>query len=334
MQFSRHDIFISGRIEDGDYRKFIDILTKNNLTKKELVTVHLDSDGGSMQEALAIGNLISLFEFSTVVDREASDPLKSDPGQCLSACAITFIGGKYRFLGHGSFIGVHQFHFNQPDLDPNDAVSVGQILSAELSEFIIKNKVDIQLISVMSLANPEEIFILDSELLSNLNILNHGIASEDWHFNIAEGIPYLSIQQEASTGSSKLLLYCDNGIPVGAASIEPGQDHGIGTYERSVGFFVDGSLSKFSKNDILLQPEMYGSSALFKFRINKPLLEKILSAKSVGAAILQLNEDFYWGFNIDVQDNNRYMIRDIFFNCSYDQGMAQIPRKKPPISGR
>lgn len=88
----------------------------------------IDSGGGSVNDALAIGRLIRAKGLDVVVTRTAFTPCepadaacrKSKSGgelrglaqasrsKCASSCAFILAGGSRRFVGQGAFVGVHQ----------------------------------------------------------------------------------------------------------------------------------------------------------------------------------------------------------------------------------
>jgi hypothetical protein len=86
-------VTLVGRIQHDDYLRFVDATfrIKN-------ATVYFDSDGGVLPDALLIGDLIRLKGFDTAV---------ADINRCHSSCAISWLAGRYRFLGI-ALIGFHK----------------------------------------------------------------------------------------------------------------------------------------------------------------------------------------------------------------------------------
>jgi hypothetical protein len=86
-------LLISGKIEPQD----VDIFAATaNATKAD--TVILDSPGGSVNSALAIGRLIRSRGMSTVVTRNS---------YCVSACGLIWVAGTRRILTPGARVGFH-----------------------------------------------------------------------------------------------------------------------------------------------------------------------------------------------------------------------------------
>jgi hypothetical protein len=86
-------IFVSGDLQLGDEKKFIDVaLGKSN------AVVLLASTGGNLVAGIEIGRAIRLKGFSAYVPDEKI---------CASACALAWLGASKRALGRDSKIGFH-----------------------------------------------------------------------------------------------------------------------------------------------------------------------------------------------------------------------------------
>ncbi|HVY50123.1 MAG TPA: hypothetical protein VHA07_01035 [Devosia sp.] len=97
-------------------------------------SVALDSPGGAVQDALAIGRLIHDRGFATSV---ASGAL------CASSCPLIFAAGRERIAGAGAAIGVHQIYAAAPEgtltsrlAAAGAAMSDAQRLTAEISRYL------------------------------------------------------------------------------------------------------------------------------------------------------------------------------------------------------
>lgn len=98
-------------------------------------TVALDSPGGSVVDALAIGKLIREKGFTTSVARGAL---------CASSCPLVFAGGKERLANEGSAVGVHQIYaataagqsITSRLAAAGNAMSDAQTLTAEISRYL------------------------------------------------------------------------------------------------------------------------------------------------------------------------------------------------------
>ncbi|MEO5808079.1 hypothetical protein [Devosia sp.] len=103
-------------------------------------TVGLDSPGGSVMDALAIGALIQEKGFATAV---AAGSL------CASSCPIIFAAGKQRLASDKAAIGVHQIYAASISADPAQlaktaglAMSDAQSMTAQITRFLSSAGVD------------------------------------------------------------------------------------------------------------------------------------------------------------------------------------------------
>jgi hypothetical protein len=108
-------------------------------------TVVLQSPGGSVQDALAMGRLIRERKFNTAV--EAS-------GYCASSCPLVFAGGVERRAGPKAAIGVHQV-FAASAAAPLDGMNDGQRISAECQRYLRQMGIDLQ-VWVHAMETPKE----------------------------------------------------------------------------------------------------------------------------------------------------------------------------------
>ena len=128
---------LTGTIDQGAADRFAaEIAARGEYVK----TVSLNSPGGSVEDALAIGQLIHQKGFSTSV---ASGAL------CASSCPLLLAAGKKRLASAKSAIGVHQIYAIAPaaaDLSSRtaagDAMSEAQKTTAEITRYLTTMGVD------------------------------------------------------------------------------------------------------------------------------------------------------------------------------------------------
>lgn len=103
-------------------------------------SVALDSPGGAVAEALAIGQLIRDKGYTTSVAAGAL---------CASSCPLVFAGGRERLATAASAIGVHQIYAAAPAGSAatqlqaaGNAMSDAQALTARISRYLAKMGVD------------------------------------------------------------------------------------------------------------------------------------------------------------------------------------------------
>lgn len=126
-------VVIEGRIEEGDFNKFIDAVEKG---QGNVVTVYIYTPGGSFYEAMKIGEAIRDLELASMVPTKGDDetpvcegfsvPKPKNPENCTCASAGFFIhiGSVHR---GGTYLAVHRPYFikgeygNLPQSEAQDA---------------------------------------------------------------------------------------------------------------------------------------------------------------------------------------------------------------------
>jgi hypothetical protein len=108
LNASRSRIFAEGQFEPGTVKLFEEFVQQNGLTDSAAssVTVVLDSPGGTLGSGIGLGVRIRKFGFNTAVGFTTGGSFAVEPGRCLSACAIAFLGGKQRSLSPKDQLGV------------------------------------------------------------------------------------------------------------------------------------------------------------------------------------------------------------------------------------
>lgn len=95
-----HHIVLAGRIDVHALYSFVRLMGDYRISEARRPVVKLDSIGGSVTAAMAIGHLVRDRGFTTVVE----------PGnECLSACVLILAAGTERVISSGR-IGVHRPH--------------------------------------------------------------------------------------------------------------------------------------------------------------------------------------------------------------------------------
>ena len=127
-------------------------------------TVVLNSPGGSVSDALAMGRLIRERKFATEV--EAGH-------YCASSCPLVFAGGVERRAGDKAAIGVHQVAAIGPAAAgvPRDDMAVAQRISARCQRYLGDMGINLQ-VWVHAMETPhDKLFVFKPEELKALNIV-------------------------------------------------------------------------------------------------------------------------------------------------------------------
>jgi hypothetical protein len=143
--------------------------------------VYLNSPGGNLVAAMELGRVFRKNSFNTYIG-EQSGERKTSAGVCFSACTLTFLGGKFRFLPPDATYGVHRFFLNG-EVPQADAVDTSQTMSAATLEYIREMGVDPELLSEMSRAGSNEINVLSKSRLQELNVVRFQARCPDpWRY--------------------------------------------------------------------------------------------------------------------------------------------------------
>lgn len=133
-------VVIEGKIEQGDFEKFLSLIAENN---GRIGNVYIFSSGGDFREAMKIGRAMRALELSSMVPMKSSSgrpecggylvPVPKDPNNCVAASAGFFIhiGAVHR---GGNFLAVHRPSFEQSrfgELSEQDAQKAFDALQAQ-----------------------------------------------------------------------------------------------------------------------------------------------------------------------------------------------------------
>jgi hypothetical protein len=128
---------LTGTIDPGAAGRFAAEVEKH---AEYIRTVALNSPGGSVEDAVAIGRLIRESGFATSVAKGAL---------CASSCPLVFAAGVWRTAAPGAAVGVHQIYAGivagAPPKGPGAAgraMSEAQTTTAEVSRYLAEMGVD------------------------------------------------------------------------------------------------------------------------------------------------------------------------------------------------
>jgi hypothetical protein len=127
----------------------------------------------------------------------------TDPGHCMSAAALAFLGGEFRFVSENSKYGVHRFSLGEQS---SRGVDDAQVLSASVVEYIRSMDVATELFSISSEVPVDDILELPPGTLRRLKIANDGIKPAKWSIESLEGVLYLKGERDTVCGMQKFLL--------------------------------------------------------------------------------------------------------------------------------
>lgn len=171
-------ILIDGKIEKGDFEKFVSILgsfsdekdffpssisddvlgkiqTGNNQYDEMRLGVEINSIGGDVIEAIKIGRLIEKFRLETSMGK-----------QCLSACFFIYVGGVQRVHYSKPKLGVHRPYFDPvyfSDLTSSQAKTKHSEMIEVTKNYLREMNVAQELIELTYRTSPSDILYLTSD---------------------------------------------------------------------------------------------------------------------------------------------------------------------------
>jgi hypothetical protein len=142
----------------------------------------INSLGGDLNGGLRLGSLIRQRRLSTIVGLGL--PFLSPPqnpsmfGECMSACTFAFLGGVERYIAslgnqNTSRYGLHRFYATTPSTNADAAMQIGQIITADILQYITVMGADPRLIQEMVKAGPGQINLLTPDQLRSYRVVTH-----------------------------------------------------------------------------------------------------------------------------------------------------------------
>jgi hypothetical protein len=154
-------LMATGTITAGSAQAFAAEVEKHG---EYIKTVVLNSPGGSVNDALAMGRLIRARKFATEIG----------PGTyCASSCPLVFAGGVERRVGARAVIGVHQVAaLKSAAAEPSrDEMSLAQNVSARCQRYLLEMGVNLQ-VWLRAMETPHNrLFIFKPDELKALNLV-------------------------------------------------------------------------------------------------------------------------------------------------------------------
>jgi hypothetical protein len=154
-------LMASGTITPGVSQSFAVEVERHS---EYIRTVVLNSPGGSVTDALAMGRLIREKRFATEVEAGK---------YCVSSCPLVFAGGVDRRVGEKTTIGVHQMTAMRSAANgpPRDEMSVAQNTSARCQRYLGDMGVSLQ-VWVHAMETPHDrLFVFKTDELKSLNLV-------------------------------------------------------------------------------------------------------------------------------------------------------------------
>ncbi|NPU66288.1 hypothetical protein HL667_14885 [Bradyrhizobium sp. 83012] len=154
-------LYATGTITPGSARAFADEVDRHG---EYIKTVVLNSPGGSVADALAMGRLIRARKYATEVEAGK---------HCASSCPLVFAGGTERRAGERAVIGVHQIAAvrSANAARSDDDMSLAQNVSARCQRHLADMGVDLK-VWMHAMETPhDQLFTFKPDELKALNLV-------------------------------------------------------------------------------------------------------------------------------------------------------------------
>lgn len=301
------NIFADGEIGDYDGERFEKFLIDNNVPLGS--SVFLNSCGGNLIVGMELGRIIRAHQHITYVGRKGNlkdGRHETRSGECMSAGAIAFLGGEYRYLVEGSRYGVHRFALSSSD--PANADKAQQI-SASVVEYMHSMDVDTGLFSLASDTPSDDILELPIETLVRLNVINNGTKKPKWSIESIDGAVYLKGERETVYGIQKyIIIFPAKGRIVLHIIFDGGENAEDAMAMESDRFVVDGEYIEARQYRISRGNDHGLINAMYL--LETEVLDRIMKAKTVGFSLRFSNEAaVFLGFS----------------NLPFEEGAAKLP---------
>jgi len=160
-------LLATGTITPGSAEAFAAEIAKRG---DYVTTVVLNSPGGSVGDALAMGRLIRERKLATEVETGK---------YCASSCPLIFAGGVERRAGAKAAIGVHQVFAMAPAAAPapRDQMSDAQRISARCQRYLAEMGIDLK-VWVHAMETPKDrLFVFTPDELKSFKLVTASLSS-------------------------------------------------------------------------------------------------------------------------------------------------------------
>lgn len=302
-------IYLDGDVDLQAGRRLEEFIKANDLSPTSIVV--LNSPGGSLVGGMELGKVIRKYGLtSNVGKRVVRDGRDSvDPGQCMSACTMAFIGGRFRYLTKGSRFGVHRFYFETAGVRDAD---IAQVISAAVVNYIREMGIDLGLFTLTTKAGRDEILELERATLESLEVLNNGIGRTAWTIEGRSGLLYLKGERDTVYGINKFIVLCGSGNAILHMIFDP-----QGRQEEAMGLAAH-SLVVDLKDEPITPAGRQITNGWFnaQYPLTKSQTRRLASASSVGVMVRgSYDSPIFLGFNAMPVQGAEERVRSFLTGC-------------------
>ncbi len=165
---NRWFVYLEGYIDNGATARLEHMLGEEQIRS---AIVFLDSPGGHVVEAMALGRAIRERGYATSVGVRVTDAAAPRAGRCYSACPIAYAGGVLRSLEPGAVLGIHRAENSVP---VPDEAAFQEVVTGQVNDYLIQMGISIELLAIMSSVPHQAIRELTSDEAVRLGLVNAG----------------------------------------------------------------------------------------------------------------------------------------------------------------
>lgn len=300
-------IYAEGPIVEGTASRFTAFLSDNDVPSGAAVI--LNSPGGSVSEALALGSIIRQHNFETSVS-SGVPKVGQRPAACFSACTLAFLGGTRRYVAPDALFGVHQLS-TTAKLSPEEALKQAQNSIGQITAYVALMGAKAEFVYQLTRATPDQINVLNQQQLLQLNVVTP-VYVTDWQIKTVPGGFYLLAATTTNGGLDKMMLACQKHQPFLMFLFNATgkyQDDAI-EFDTDFGFEFDNVHMDLIADEILERPKKSGDQYVaVTIALSPRILQKLRATNALTFEMMMPSHYTYQGWTMDFAGG-----RDKFFS--------------------
>lgn len=303
------EVYLSGEITDASVSQLSALISARDLKGS---IVYLDSAGGDPQAGMNLGDLIRRSNMNTAIGKPGTSPGHPSPGRCMSACVLTYAGGKFRFVDAASQLGIHRFYRRtamSSDLD------VAQVMSAAITTYLIKMGVAPSLFERMVQVGRGQMEILPHADAATLNLVNNGVLPAEWGIEGKQGQVYLVGRQQTWNGTGKVLMSCAPNQRIRFSALYDAGDNNAFITRNAKNYSLRINKQFLPISTLQSKPTISGDYVLASFTPDDKMLWSLSGAEQIGFGFHTGESDTFYGFLVDAT-GEQDLVRSWIKHCT------------------
>ncbi|MGO4712351.1 hypothetical protein [Bradyrhizobium sp. 2TAF24] len=267
-------VFASGTIDKDAAARLSAYIKSNDIPQGS--QIFLNATDGDTPAAIALGKVIRDNDLSTYVGtQKAAGKRNSAPGQCLDACALAFMGGKFRYAPDKSRYGFRR------------AIAQDPTVARYLQEMEINSGA----LSIPGSASDPNFIEPTLAQLNQFDVTNNGKTRTTWTVHTLKAdspgdvdVTYLKGQRDTTQGINKFILQCIKKKLQLLVIFDPqGREDEYMAYNVDY-LFIDGKKTQIDKSR--LNRQVVNGWINAGYRLTDAQIAAIAQAKTLGVVSL------------------------------------------------